>query len=574
MQGPSLEHAPERAERRGTALVALLSRHLLAVLLALAVAVLAVGTFVSDLVMQDSARDAVMAMRMHYEDDWVHLVKDGADYLDKPHLLFWSAMVGYRLFGVHDWSYRLVSVLVTLLGAWSTYGLGRRLHGETVGRTAAVMFVTAYAIVLGAHDVRMDALLTGFVAFGLWQLVAYLDTGRLRPLVFGAVGIGLAFSAKGLVAVAAAGASVLFHVWARGLWRRLASPRSAIAVGVFLATIAPVLYAYYLQFDAHPEKGVSGVRFILLGQSFERLGGGIGARHPDYLFLWHSLLWAFLPWSLLTYAGWIDRLRALARGRWAAFRAQEQLTFLGPLVAIAVLSFSRYKLAHYLNVFMPMLAVFTASWLEELRRDGRWSWLAALRKVQHVVVAVVLVGALVVVNGWAFPPRSGWIVAGALVFAAVLALALRLADPVERVWVPSAVAISLASFVQNANYVPSVAEHGFGRDDAAELLREDVDWARTYFVNPDEVSHPIQLYTRRVIPWKEPARVRAELGPGEKAFLLVGERGRAEVAEAGLEATVQRRFEDCRVLRMSLRAMNPRNRERSCRPVWLLVVYG
>jgi hypothetical protein len=46
------------------------------------------------------------------------------------------------------------------------------------------------------------------------------------------------------------------------------------------------------------------------------------------------------------------------------------------------------------------------------------------------------------------------------------------------------------------------------------------------------------------------------------------------VEEAGLEATVERRFEDCRVLRMSLRAMNPRNRARSCRPVWLLVVYG
>jgi 4-amino-4-deoxy-L-arabinose transferase-like glycosyltransferase len=445
---------------------------------------------------------------------------------------------------------------------------------------AAVMFLTSYAVVLAAHDVRMDALLAGFVAFGLWQLLTYLETGRTGALVLGAIGVGLAFSAKGMIAVAVSGVAVFFHVWAKGQWRRLWSPKAALGVVVFFLTISPILYCYYLQFDLHPEKviegrtGVSGVRFILFGQSVERLAGGKGGRHSrDVLFLFHSLLWAFLPWSLLTFAAWSSRFRALARGRWAAFRAQEQLTFLGVFVSIAFLSFSRYKLAHYLNAFFPMLAVFTAGWMTEVYRSARWRSLEALRRMQTVVLAVLLVLVLGVLNGWAFPPRNGWVVAGALVLGALLALGFRLGDRLQKVWVPSALAITLVNFVQNANYHPALGEAQVGAGEAAELLAEDIDWSRTYFLI-GRVNHPIQLYARRIIPSIGLAQVRGEIARG-KVFLLVPEQGRAEVREAGLPHAVRREFRDCRVMSMRLKVLNPRTRdEAACEPVYLLAVGG
>jgi 4-amino-4-deoxy-L-arabinose transferase-like glycosyltransferase len=534
-------------------------------LLLVALAVLATGLMVPDLVFVDSTQDAVMAMRMHQQDDWVHLVKNGEPYLDKPHLLFWSAMAGYRLFGVHDWSYRLASVLVSLLGAFATYGLGKRLYDDLVGRTAAVMFLTSYATVLGNHDVRMDALLTGFVAFGLWQLVTWLDTGSRRAMVLGAAGVGLAFSAKGLIAVAVTGAALLFHVWGRGLWRRLRSPHLALGLAVFLLTISPVVYAYWLQF------GSAGPRFILLGQTLERFGGGKGARHAgDPLFLFHSLLWAFLPWSLLTFTAWFQRFRALVRGGRAAFHRQDQLTFLGPLVAIALLSLSRYKLAHYLNPFLPMLSVFTAGWLVALYRDARWKTLDRLRRMQHVVVGFLLV-ALAIVNGWAFPPRNGWVVAGALAFAGLLALGFRAKDPLRRVWVPSALAISLVNFVQSANYHPWLGAYQLGRDEAARLRAMDVDWDHLYFL--DHVDQSIQLYTRHVIPRVELATL-AELAAGREVFVLAWEHGRTQVRDAGLAHEVRAEFVDCNVRRLIPRVLNPRTRPETCRPVYLLAVSG
>ena len=137
-----------------------------AALWALVLAVLAAGLFLPDLMYGDAPQDAVMALRMFREGDWTHLLKNGEPYLDKPHLLFWSAMAGYKLFGVHDWSYRLLSVLASLLGAWSSGRLARRLYGARAGQLAAIFFITAERVLLSDHDVRMEALLAGFTEIG------------------------------------------------------------------------------------------------------------------------------------------------------------------------------------------------------------------------------------------------------------------------------------------------------------------------------------------------------------------------------------------------------------------------
>ena len=73
----------------------------------------------------DSAQFAVMAQRMVLEGDYINLIKGTEDYLDKPHLHYWLAALSYLLFGISDWAYRIPAILVTLLGAYSCYGLGR-----------------------------------------------------------------------------------------------------------------------------------------------------------------------------------------------------------------------------------------------------------------------------------------------------------------------------------------------------------------------------------------------------------------------------------------------------------------
>jgi 4-amino-4-deoxy-L-arabinose transferase-like glycosyltransferase len=551
-----------------------------AALWALVLVVLAAGLFLPDLMVSDAPQDAVMALRMFRQGDWSHLVRDGADYLDKPHLLFWSAMAGYRLFGVHDWSYRLLPVLVSLLGAFSAGRLGKRLYGARAGQLAALLFITAQHILLSDHDVRMEALLTGFTAFGLWQLVRWADTGALRSALLGAVGIGLAVGTKGMVAAAVAGLCLALYLAGRGRLRALLSWHVLAGLAAFFLALAPVLVAYYLQFDLHPEKvvrgrtGVSGVRFILLGQSADRFAGGHGtAAGSDYFFFFHTLLWAFLPWVPLLAGAWGARFRALWRGRWAAFRGAEQLTFLGPFLYVAVLNFSAFKLPHYLNVIFPLLAVLCAGWVDGLARGqapGSGRGLRALTRIQDVLVGAALAFTLLL-DGLAFPVHHWWILAAAVPFVVALVLALRLRDPLQRLWVPSAVAFLLANLFLNANFYPQLSRLQPGSAFARQVASLPVDWSRIYFVG-DDIYQPFQFYTRTLIPAVAPERIRAAVAGGQPAFALVSDAGRRKLEEAGLALRDLADSPACRITHITWPMLVPSRRETYCPRAWLVEV--
>ena len=48
----------------------------------------------------DSAHHATIALRMHLTGDYVNLIDNENDYLDKPHLHFWLCALSYKIFGV------------------------------------------------------------------------------------------------------------------------------------------------------------------------------------------------------------------------------------------------------------------------------------------------------------------------------------------------------------------------------------------------------------------------------------------------------------------------------------------
>jgi 4-amino-4-deoxy-L-arabinose transferase-like glycosyltransferase len=556
-----------------------------AALWALVLAVLAAGLFLPDLMYGDAPQDAVMALRMFREGDWAHLLKNGQPYLDKPHLLFWSAIAGYKLFGVHDWSYRLFSVLASLLGAWSSGRLARRLYGARAGQLAAIFFITAERVLLSNHDVRMEALLAGFTAFGMWQLTRWADTEKLGALALGAAGIGLAVGTKGMVAAALAGLCLVLYLAGRGRLRLLASPKLLVGVAAFFLALAPVLWAYWVQFDSHPElvvrgrAGVSGLRFILLGQSAERFTGGHGqAGSSDYLFFYYTLLWAFLPWSPLLFAAWGSRFRALWKGRLAAppskdrlavFRAQEQLTFLGPFLYFTALNFSAFKLDHYVNVAFPMLAVLAAGYAEAAARAGGRR-LRVLTRIQDAVVAILVAGTIFL-NGWAFPVESWWVALGVLPFAAALVLAYRLRDPLQRLWVPSAVAILLANFALNANFFPQLCRLQPGSSFVERVRTLPIDWSRTFFVG--EIQQSFQFYAGRLIPEADAARIAGEVAGGEPAFVLANEAGRQSLEQAGLSLRELADSPACRITMPRWKMIDPRTRPTACPRVQLLEVH-
>lgn len=210
-----------------------------------------------------------------------------------------------------------------------------------MGRVAALIFMTSQTIVLAAIDVRTDAVLTGFVILAIWQLAAYVNTGSVKNIMLGALATGLAFSSKGQLAILVIGLALLSHIAYRRDWKVLASYKVILALVVFAIAITPMLYAYYHQFDMHPEKIIrggkaerSGIFFIFWEQSFERMSGeGMGGSNSsDYFFFFHTFLWVFLPWTILGLAAYGTQFTRFVKLKFANKKDLEFLTLGGELL--------------------------------------------------------------------------------------------------------------------------------------------------------------------------------------------------------------------------------------------------
>lgn len=423
----------------------------------LAIAYIA-GLFVP-LMDNDSAHHANIALHMHLTGDYVQLVSDDGEYLDKPHFLFWVTALSYQFFGVTSFAYRLPSFLFTIFGIWSSYHLGKSLYNKATGELTALMTASCFAIILSNIDVRMDAILTAAGVFAAWQGVDWINRKRLTNTLGLALGLAIGFSTKGFSGIIAPVTALVAYLAATKSWRHLLHPQLSLIFLAFILFISPVLYCYYIQFDLHPEKiirgknGHSGMAFILWNQNFERFQGeewGGSGKNDRFLFF-HSFLWAFAPWSIMAYIAVVDLIKNQKGypGDWSA---------VAPFIAMAVLiTFAGYKLPHYLNVILPFIALLTAAFFVKIKERQR-----VLLMVQ-TLSAVLLLLPVIVLNTWSFPLRNTPVVIGliALVLASVYLLYKSKAGK-ERTITLSVLSITVVFYLLNSNFYPQLLTYQAG----------------------------------------------------------------------------------------------------------------
>ena len=533
-----------------------------------------VGLFAT-LMENDSAQFAVMAMRMIQEQDWLNLWKGTEEYLDKPHLHYWLAALSFKLFGITDWAYRIPALLATLLGAYSTFGLARELYCARVGRIAAVIFMSAQTIVLSVIDVRTDAVLTGFTAFSLWQLTIYLQTGNFKAILLGAFGAAMAFSTKGQIALLVIGLPLISHIILKGNWNRLKSYKIALGLLVFVIAIGPMLYAYYHQFDLHPEKVIrgrdnrSGIRFIFWEQSFERLSGeGIGKNSSDYFFFFHTFLWVFLPWTVPGILALSSRLKdawkaVLKKEKWTG----EWITTGGITLIFILISFAQFKLPHYLNILIPLFAVLTASFLDAKYQSGNQKLLGILVKIQMGIFVLVF-AALGGILFWVFPVSP--IPAGSIVLVAVFIAWLvwhRSSNILSRLLAITVLAAVMLNAGLNGFFYPRLLEYQAGSQMAKLIKNEQLPIDQIYKLD-HEHTWALDFYFGKPVKQVNLASMKAK----ESFWLFITEEQRQELLESNAEWDLEYSVNQFRISRLQARFLNPKTREQVVRKRYLVRV--
>ena len=163
----------------------------------------------------DSAQYASISQEMEQSGSYLEVKNKGQDYLDKPPLLFWTSALAFKLFGFHNWSFKLIPFLLALASIRATYRLGGLLV-DTAGCWAALMLGSCQAYFLFTLDLRTDTMLTACVVIAIAQIMEFsIGDGRLYRLISGFLFVGLAMLAKGpiglMIPMIAIGAHFVFN---------------------------------------------------------------------------------------------------------------------------------------------------------------------------------------------------------------------------------------------------------------------------------------------------------------------------------------------------------------------------
>lgn len=528
--------------------------------------VYAVGLFIP-LMDNDSAHHANIGLHMYLNRDYVNLVDAGKDYLDKPHLLFWLCASSYKLFGVTTFAYKFPSFLFTVLGTYSTYRLGKALYSQEVGKLAALIVASAFAYLLANNDVRMDAILTACIAFATWQGVEFIHHKKISNGLGLALGLALGFDTKGHIALFTPATGLLFYILYLKNFKFFFNWKWLIVLLGFGAMIFPVVYCYYLQYNLHPEKivrgkdHINGVKFILFGQSVERFKGETFGEAPkrDYLFFFHSFLWAFAPWSILAYMALINRARYFHE------RKDEWLSPTTIIVIALILTFSGFKLPHYLNIIFPATAVMTASWLLNT---------AIPQKTVYTLQVIICFFILLIaglLNVWAFPVNSFFTIATVVLLLAVVFYFLKRPS---FSFLQKAVGISVSAmvvsfFLLNGNFYHRLLSYQ-GGNQMAKKIKGNVDPANVYFWK-DNYSSSFNFYT---------ATERKQFDDsifikGKKPiWLLFDVRNRDEIRQAGYTIGTAYSVRDFEITKLNMKFVNPATRNKELTEIFVAEITG
>jgi 4-amino-4-deoxy-L-arabinose transferase-like glycosyltransferase len=401
----------------------------------------------------DGALYATIAKTIATTGDFINLRVEGHDWLDKPHFPFWMAALSFRIFGINSFAYKFPALLFWGAGAWYTYRLAQSLYGRPTARLATLIYVSAAHLVISNNDVRAEPYLTGLVIGAVFHF--YKASGIVRKAILQnmaisgqaitdkpATGIGWHLFAGSLLAACAVmtkGPFVLITIgagfvtdWIVGRqWAQVRHMRWWIALGLVALFITPELYCLYLQFDCHPEKlvfghtGVSGIRFFFWDSQFGRFfNTGPIRGSGDPFFYFHTLLWAFLPWSVILYAAIVKKCGHLRSGMQTGKRILpgDAICAGAAIVSFIIFSLSRFQLPHYLNILFPFFSILAAEYLFTGMGVVYTDWRGKAQRVIRYVQSVInlLLPVLLLLLCWFFHFRDRILLMTILLILSVL----------------------------------------------------------------------------------------------------------------------------------------------------------
>ena len=440
---------------------------------------------------------ASISKTMVLKNDYVNLYYGGQDWLDKPHFPFWVTAASFKVFGINTWAYKLPAILFFMMGAWYTYLFARNLYNNIVGLWAVLILLTAQHIVLSDNDVKAEPYLTGLIIALVYHFYKSYTLKNNLHLLAASLFAAFAIMTKGMFALITICSAILGELIVKRKWKELLQPRWLVALALIAIFIIPEIYCLYQQFDLHPEKtvfgktNVSGIRFFFWDSQFERFfnTGPIKGKGNPFFYL-HTILWAFLPWSILLFMAIVEFIRKNFRRK----NDHEWYCLSAAFVTFILFSASRFQLPHYLNIVFPFFAIIVAQYLYSITTKQT---IIRIRFIQNIVVFLCFLFP-VFLQFFFKPNNDSWILLLLLppVIVCFLILMQRTTEILQIVYKTSFASFCLNIYL-NLGFYPSLVHYQAGSEAAFWINKSaenmpvfTMQWSSPYIFYLDRQFYP------------------------------------------------------------------------------------
>ncbi len=335
----------------------------------------------------DETRYVAVAWEMWLRGDFLVPYLNGEPYSHKPPLFFWFMHLGWLLFGVNDWTPRLIAPLFSLLTLALMGRLARLLWPgrEATAQLSQLILIGFYFWAISSTLTMFDVMLSFFVLLGVCQLYAMAVNGlRVRNWLLLAVAVAMGILSKGPVILL----HLLFIVLSGPLWQRGLPKRITWAAwygGAFGAMLLGIGFALCWALPAAIQGGEAYRQAILWGQT----GGRIVKSFAHQLPWWWYL--KLLPLLLLPWLLWLPLWRGLKQAEVKDSGLTFCLYWIVPvLLAFCVVSGKR---VHYLLPLFPAASLLAARLVIPYSGEAR-VWRHSQRPLA-AIVALLAIGGLV-----------------------------------------------------------------------------------------------------------------------------------------------------------------------------------
>ncbi len=210
----------------------------------------------------------------------------GSVTVDKPPLGLWVEAAFAWLLGVSGVTVSLPNVIAGILSVPLLYILVKKHLGTGPGLIAALVLAVTPVAVAADRNNTMDGMLTFTLLLAAWAFIRATETGRLPPLLLGALLVGLGFNIKMMQAFLPLPAFyALYFLGARNGWGRKVLYLGAATLVVLAVSLSWALVVDSVPADQRPYIGSSSdntVMELIVGHNgLNRLFGGRRAANNE-----------------------------------------------------------------------------------------------------------------------------------------------------------------------------------------------------------------------------------------------------------------------------------------------------